>query len=156
MAADEKTRKVFAESTVDFLREYGFDGVDLDWEYPGVETIPGGSYRPEDKQNFTLLLQEVRNALTKAGAEDGKQYLLTIASGASQRYADHTELKKISQILDWINIMTYDFHGGWEPTSNHNAALYKDPNDPAADTKFYVDGAIDVYTNEGFQQINSY
>ena len=52
--------------------------------------------------------------------------------------------------------MTYDFHGGWEPTSNHNAALYKDPNDPAADTKFYVDGAIDVYTNEGFQQINSY
>ena len=45
--------------------------------------------------------------------------------------------------------MTYDFHGGWEATSNHNAALYKDPNDPAADTKFYVDGAIDIYTNEG-------
>ena len=109
----------------------------------------GGSYRPEDKQNFTLLLQDVRDALTKAGAEDGKQYLLTIASGASQRYADHTELKKISQILDWINIMTYDFHGGWEATSNHNAALYKDPNDPTADTKFYVDGAIDIYTNEG-------
>ncbi len=149
MAADEKTRKVFAESTVAFLRAYGFDGVDLDWEYPGVETIPGGSYRPEDKQNFTLLLQDVRNALNKAGAEDGKQYLLTIASGASQRYADHTELKKISQILDWINIMTYDFHGGWEATSNHNAALYKDPNDPAANTNFYVDGAINVYTNEG-------
>ena len=45
--------------------------------------------------------------------------------------------------------MTYDFHGGWEATSNHNAALYKDPNDPTADTKFYVDGAIDIYTNEG-------
>ena len=45
--------------------------------------------------------------------------------------------------------MTYDFHGGWEATSNHNAALYKDPNDPAANTNFYVDGAINVYTNEG-------
>lgn len=45
--------------------------------------------------------------------------------------------------------MTYDFHGGWEATSNHNAALYKDPNDPAADTNFYVDGAINIYTNEG-------
>ncbi|AWC27363.1 glycosyl hydrolase family 18 protein [Bacillus cytotoxicus] len=149
MAADEKTRKVFAESTVAFIREYGFDGVDLDWEYPGVETIPEGSYRPEDKQNFTLLLQDVRNALDKASSEDGKSYLLTIASGASQRYADHTELKKISQIVDWINIMTYDFHGGWEATSNHNAALYKDPQDPAADTKYYVDGAVEIYKNEG-------
>ncbi|KEK24361.1 glycosyl hydrolase family 18 protein [Bacillus gaemokensis] len=149
VAADEKTRKVFAESAAAFIREYGFDGVDLDWEYPGVETIPGGSYRPEDKQNFTLLLQDVRNALNKAGSEDGKQYLLTIASGASQRYADHTELKKVSQIVDWINIMTYDFHGGWEATSNHNAALYGDPKDPAVGTKFYVDGAVEIYKNEG-------
>lgn len=149
VAADPATRKVFAESTVAFLREYGFDGVDLDWEYPGVQTIPGGSYRPEDKQNFTLLLQDVRNALNKAGTEDGKQYLLTIATGASQSYADNTELSKVSQIVDWINIMTYDFHGGWEDTSNHNAALYKDPNNPAIAKKFYVDGAIEIYKAAG-------
>ena len=86
--------------------------------------------------------------MNKAGAEDGKQYLLTIASGASQRYADHTELKKISQILDWINIMTYDFHGGWEATSNHNA-LYIRIQMTQRNTNFYVDGAINVYTNEG-------
>jgi chitinase len=149
VAADATTRKVFAESTVAFLREYGFDGVDLDWEYPGIETIPGGSYRPEDKQNFTILLQDVRNALNKAGTEDGKKYLLTIATGASQRYADHTELSKISQIVDWINIMAYDFHGGFEETSNHNAALYKDPNNPAVAKKYYVDGAIEIYKAEG-------
>lgn len=149
MAADPKTRKTFAESSVAFIREYGFDGVDIDWEYPGVETIPGGSYRPEDKQNFTLLLQEVRQALDKAGQEDGKKYLLTIASGASQRYADHTELKKISEILDWINIMTYDFHGAFESSTNHNAALYGDPKNPVLPKKYYVDGAIDVYQKEG-------
>ena len=50
--------------------------------------------------------------------------------------------------------MTYDFHGGWEATSNHNAALYKDPNDPAANTNFYVDGAIDVIPMKVFQWIN--
>nr|AAB58579.1 chitinase [Bacillus thuringiensis serovar pakistani] len=147
MAADEKTRKVFAESTVAFLPAYGFDGVDLDWEYPGVETIPGGSYRPEDKQNFTLLLQELRNALNKAGAEDCKQYLLTIPSGASQRYADHTELKKISQYSIGL-ILSHMISTADGKLLLIIMQLYIGSNDPAANTNFYVDGAINVYTNE--------
>lgn len=149
-AASEETRKNFAKSAVDALRAYGFDGVDLDWEYPNVEAIPGNSYRPEDKQNYTLLLQEVRNQLDAAGEQDGKHYLLTIASGASQTFVDNTELAKIAQIVDWINIMTYDLHGGsWEGTTSHNTGLYGDPNDPYLASNFFVDGAIQAYQKAG-------
>ncbi|MDR0269543.1 glycosyl hydrolase family 18 protein [Paenibacillus sp.] len=149
-AASDATRKTFAKSAVDALRAYGFDGVDLDWEYPNVEAIPGNSHRPEDKQNYTLLLQEVRNQLDAAGAVDGKHYILTIASGASQTFVNNTELAKISQIVDWINIMTYDFHGGsFEATTSHNTGLYGDPNDPYIQSKFFVDGAIQAYQQAG-------
>ncbi|GIO29747.1 MULTISPECIES: glycosyl hydrolase family 18 protein [Paenibacillus] len=149
-AASDTTRKNFAKSAVDALRAYGFDGVDLDWEYPNVEAIPGNSHRPEDKQNYTLLLQEVRNQLDAAGAQDGKRYLLTIASGASQTFVDNTELAKIAQIVDWINIMTYDLHGGsWEGTTSHNTGLYGDPNDPYLASNFFVDGAIQAYQKAG-------
>ncbi|RED57922.1 glycosyl hydrolase family 18 protein [Cohnella phaseoli] len=149
-AASDQTRKNFAKSAVDALRAYGFDGVDLDWEYPNVEAIQGNSYRPEDKQNFTLLLQEIRDQLDAAGAEDGKHYLLTIASGASQRFVDNTELNKVAHIVDWINIMTYDFHGGsFEATTSHNTGLYGDPSDPYYSNNFFVDGAIQAYENAG-------
>lgn len=149
-AATDQTRKTFAKSAVDALRAYGFDGVDLDWEYPNVEAIPGNSYSPADKENYTLLLQEVRNQLDAAGEQDGKRYLLTIASGASQKFVDNTELAKIAHILDWINIMTYDFHGGsWEATTSHNTGLYADPNDPYISSNFTVDGAIQAYQKAG-------
>jgi len=149
VAANEQYRINFAKSAVDAIREYGFDGIDIDWEYPGVEGIKGNSYSPNDKYNFTKLLAEVRKQIDAAGAQDGKHYLLTIATGASQRYIDNAEMDKVMQLVDFINIMTYDFHGGWEKATNHNAALYGDPRDPAVATNFYVDGAIQVYERAG-------
>ncbi|MBU7316392.1 glycosyl hydrolase family 18 protein [Paenibacillus oleatilyticus] len=150
VAADPATRSNFAKSAVDFIRKYQFDGVDLDWEYPVSGGLAGNSKRPEDKQNFTLLLQAVRNELNAAGAADGKQYLLTIASGAGPNYVNNTELSKIAQTLDWINIMTYDFHGGWESKSGHNAPLYFDPADNSEDpVNFNVDKAVDNHLNAG-------
>ncbi|TJY42580.1 glycoside hydrolase family 18 protein [Cohnella pontilimi] len=132
VAASAQTREQFADSAVDFLRKYHFDGVDLDWEYPVGGGLDGNSARPEDKQNYTLLLQNVRKKLDAAGKADGKHYLLTIASGASQSFVNHTELKKIAKVVDWINIMTYDFNGTWQKTSAHNAPLYDDPAAKAA------------------------
>ncbi|HHV7525961.1 TPA: glycosyl hydrolase family 18 protein, partial [Burkholderia orbicola] len=99
-AADPAARENFAASAVEFLRKYGFDGVDLDWEYPVSGGLPGNSTRPEDKRNYTLLLQEVRKKLDAAEAKDGKEYLLTIASGASPDYVSNTELDKIAQTVD--------------------------------------------------------
>ncbi|MBP2000991.1 chitinase [Paenibacillus shirakamiensis] len=153
VAATQATREVFANSAVDFIHKYSFDGVDLDWEYPVSGGLAGNSYSAADKQNYTLLLQEIRNKLDAAGAKDGKKYYLTIASGASNSYINNTELDKINKIVDWINIMTYDFNGGWQTISAHNAPLYLDPaavtaGVPNADT-FNVDTAVTNYLKAG-------
>ena len=153
VAADPALRENFANSAVDFLRKYQFDGVDLDWEYPVSGGLQGNSRRAEDKQNFTLLLQKTREKLDAAGAKDGKRYLLTIASGASPAFAQNTELDKISDIVDWINIMTYDFNGGWQNITAHNAPLYLDPAAVAAGVpdseSFYVEAGVRGHLNAG-------
>lgn len=127
VAASPAAREVFAQSSVDFIRKYQMDGVDLDWEYPVSGGLAGNSTRPEDKQNYTLLLQAVRDKLDAAEITDAKQYYLTIASGASPSYAANTELGNIARIVDWINIMTYDFYGAFSKQSGHNAPLHLDP-----------------------------
>ncbi|MGZ7445237.1 glycosyl hydrolase family 18 protein [Paenibacillus sp. TH7-28] len=153
VAADPALRENFANSAVDFLRKYQFDGVDLDWEYPVSGGLEGNSKRAEDKQNFTLLLQKTREKLDAAGAKDGKRYLLTIASGASPAYPQNTELAKISEIVDWINIMTYDFNGGWQNITAHNAPLYLDPAAVTAGVpdseSFYVEAGVRGHLNAG-------
>jgi len=125
-ALTETSRRRFAQSAVDFLRKYELDGVDLDWEYP-AQIGDNNPFRPEDKQNFTLMLQELRRQLNQASGEDDRgadPYLLTIATGANQNYLNHTEMDKAQQYLDFINIMTYDYAGGWIDTTAHHANLY--------------------------------
>ncbi|WP_226568589.1 glycosyl hydrolase family 18 protein [Bacillus stratosphericus] len=153
VAANPAARENFAASAVDFLRKYGFDGVDLDWEYPVSGGLPGNSTRPDDKRNYTLLLQDVREKLDVAEAKDGKKYLLTIASGASPEYVSNTELNKIAKTVDWINIMTYDFNGGWQNISAHNAPLFYDPKAketgvPNAET-FNIESTVKRYKEAG-------
>ncbi|MEI4791001.1 glycosyl hydrolase family 18 protein [Bacillus sp. FJAT-53060] len=153
VAANPAARENFAASAVDFLRKYGFDGVDLDWEYPVSGGLPGNSTRPDDKRNYTLLLQDVREKLDVAEAKDGKKYLLTIASGASPEYVSNTELNKIAETVDWINIMTYDFNGGWQNISAHNAPLFYDPKAketgvPNAET-FNIESTVKRYKEAG-------
>ncbi len=153
VAASDTIRKAFAQSAVDFIRKYQMDGVDLDWEYPVGGGLEGNSVRPEDKQNHTLLLQEVRNYLDAAEIVDGKTYTLTIASSASPAYAENNELDKIGEIVDWINIMTYDFNGGWSKQSAHNAPLYLDGEAIAANVQkaesFYTEAGVQGHLNAG-------
>ncbi len=120
------SRQRFAKSAVNYLERYHLDGLDIDWEYPG---LPGDNnpHRPEDKENFTLMLQALRAQLDTAGAAYGTHFLLTIASAASEAYLAHTELGIAHQSLDFINIMTYDFVGGWSDTVWHHANLHS-PN----------------------------
>ncbi|MBA4544241.1 MULTISPECIES: glycoside hydrolase family 18 protein [Thermoactinomyces] len=147
-ALTDASRTKFADSAVRFIRTWGFDGVDIDWEYPVSGGLQNG--RPEDKQNFTLLIQKLREKLDAAGQQDGKHYLLTIAAGASPSYLQNTEMGKVASYLDYVNIMTYDFHGGWEQRSNHNAPLYADPADPFPDkSTFNVSAAVDGFIRAG-------
>ena len=118
----EAGRERFANSAIALLQRHQLDGIDLDWEYPG-QIGAGNPHRPEDKENFTLALRRIREKLDSLGQGE-THYLLTIATGANQLYLDHTEMDKAQADLDFINIMTYDFYGGWMPTAGHHANLY--------------------------------
>jgi chitinase len=125
-ALTDESREKFARSCVNLLKLYALDGIDLDWEYPG-QPGPGIKFRPEDKENFTAMLRELRAQLDQLSNERKRtgndRYTLTIAS-AGGRYFEHTEMGQVQQHLDWINIMTYDFYGvGSRP--GHHAGLFQ-------------------------------
>ena len=122
-AAYPEAREQFAISSVQLMKKHGFDGVDLDWEYPG-QRGEDNDFRPSDKENFTLLIAEIRKHLEKAGTTDNTHYLLTLATGADQAYIDNTDLGKAHQYLDFINIMCYDYYHGWHYQTGHHANLY--------------------------------
>jgi chitinase len=152
-ALTEEKRTKFAKSCAAFMVKYGFDGVDVDWEYPVGGGLEGNKTRPEDRRNFTLLLAALRKELDARGAADRKKYLLTIAAPAGPRTFANLELDRIHAYLDWINLMTYDFHGGWDAATNFNAPLYASSKDPTADETirkhFNVDSAVKAYLAAG-------
>lgn len=150
VAATDAGRAKFAQSAAAFVSRYGFDGVDIDWEFP-VEGGDNITHRAEDKQNYTKLLAETRKALDAQGTTDGKHYLLTIAGGPNVSFAKNTELKAMMQYLDFINVMTYDYHGGWENATNHNAPLHANPNDPTENKDFSVENTINAYLGCGVE-----
>jgi chitinase len=135
------------------MLKYGFDGVDIDWEYPVGGGLEGNKNRPEDKANYTLLLAELREQLIVQGKKDKKHYLLTIAAPAGPKTIANIELAKIHGHLDWINLMTYDFHGSWSELTNFNAPLYPSSKDPTKDETirkyFNVDAAVKAYRAAG-------
>src|SRR5258707_4688872 len=92
-----------------------FDGIDIDWEYPASPGNVGNVYRPVDTKNFTLLLAEFRKQLDALGKQTGKHYLLSIAAPAGKAQYSKIQLNKIGKYLNWINLMTYDYHGPWKP-----------------------------------------
>ena len=120
IAADPIKRATFAASCVDLVRTYGFDGIDINWEYPGYAPHNGTA---ADKQNFTLLLQAIRTALDVYGAAQGVPMMLTIAVGAAEERMDDVEWDLVADEVDIINVMAYDYFGTWDRTTNHNAPL---------------------------------
>ncbi|QHT71965.1 glycoside hydrolase family 18 protein [Rhodocytophaga rosea] len=118
----DASRKKFAQSSVDIIRKYKLDGVDIDWEYPGMPGEEGNVYRPEDKQNFTLMFKSLREELDLLEKQEGKKKLLTTAVAGFAQFLDHTEMNKASQYLDYVNLMTYDLFSG--DTAVHHAGLY--------------------------------
>lgn len=124
VALTEVSRRRFANSVALFVEDYGLDGIDLDWEYPG-QPGAGNKFREADRENFTLLLEVVRRHLDMLEAQTGRSYLLTIATAANKRYFDHTEMDKVHPLVDFINVMTYDMYTSGSKTTGHHAGLYR-------------------------------
>jgi chitinase len=149
VALTSRSRHAFAESVVDVvLRGFPglFDGIDIDWEYPVGGGLEGNAARPADRRNFTLLLEDLRRYLDAQGALDGRRYLLTAATGAGPSHAANIELDRVAAILDWINLMTYDYHAG-SRIAHFNAPLYTAVGDPTP--QLNVDATVRRYRDAG-------
>lgn len=115
LVSDKKRRTVFIESVIEFLNKHGFDGFDLDWEFP---TERDGL--PQDKENFAELVKELHEKLAP-------NFILTAAISADKKIIDKAyEIPTISKYLDYIHLMAYDYHGSWDHKVLPNAPLYSD------------------------------
>ncbi len=139
VSADPKKRANFAHWCIKHIQYYDFDGIDIDWEFPGYKRHNGTE---QDRENFTLLLQTIRDSLQAFEDKSGKSLLLTVSLPAAAVHLLDIEVEKISSIVDFMNIMTYDLYGSWGKISNHNSALYA----PAqGDSGRCLDGAFKLY-----------
>ena len=130
MASTPETRRAFAEDCLRLVEEYGLDGIDIDWEYP-TSSVAGISSSPDDTENYTLLMAELREVL-------GPDRLLTYASDDSAMFIDH---KAVLPYVDFVNVMAYDM--GNAP--NMSSALYESENT----TEFTADRAVRAHLEAG-------
>ncbi|TRU37621.1 MAG: hypothetical protein EWV78_06785, partial [Microcystis aeruginosa Ma_MB_F_20061100_S20D] len=151
-AATVQSRANFAQSAIQLMKTNGFDGLDIDWEYPEAN----------EDNNYIQLLAQLRQQINQASQNDGKQYLLTTALSGSPYILSASDygsnpydfspqdLKATSDYVDFINVMSYDYHGPWENTTNHQSALYKSTNDNTYNAaKVNTNWAIQHYLSAG-------
>ncbi|XP_007939388.1 chitinase-3-like protein 1 [Orycteropus afer afer] len=133
LASNTQSRRTFIKSVPPFLRTYGFDGLDLAWIYPGRR----------DKRHFTTLVKEIKDEFEKEAQSGTEQLLLSAAVSAGKVNLDlGYDIPQISQYLDIINLMTYQFHGAWDQTTGHHSPLYKSQEDASPDRFSNADYAV--------------
>ena len=151
VALTDSSRSAFAASAVElFLRRWPgvFDGIDVDWEYPVGGGLPTNARRPEDRRNFTLLLAELRRQLDAEAARvgGGRRFWLTAATTAGAGGIANLELDSLARVVDWLNVMTYDYHAGGG-VAHFNAPLRAPAGDPTPRSN--VDGTVALYLRGG-------
>ena len=119
----EEGRKKLTRSGIDYLLKHNLDGLDFDWEYPALQG-DNNPVRPEDRENFVLMLKSFREALDSLGKVNQTHYLTTIASGGFRKYLEVNNLAEAQQYLDFINIMAYDFYTAGDSKTGHHANLF--------------------------------
>lgn len=124
MALTEEGQRAFAESCREYVEKTGLDGIDIDWEYP-CDNSAGIDCDPRDRENFTLLLKALRDAL-------GTERIVSIAAGAGKYFIEGTEMPRVAEICDYVQLMTYDMRSGFCSQAGHHASLYPTKGDETA------------------------
>ncbi|KAH8659414.1 endochitinase [Ilyonectria robusta] len=140
-ASTATNRETFAKSSVAIMKDWGFDGIDIDWEYPGDDT---------DSANMILLLQAVRDELDAYATQyaSNHHFQLSIAAPAGSDHYKKLHLSELGRVVDYINLMAYDYAGSWSSYSGHNANLFANTEQPNR-TPFNTDSAVQDYLNGG-------
>ena len=142
-------REAFADSAIAFMVQYGFDGIDIDWEYPVSGGLSTNKTRAADKENFTLLMKTLREKLVIRGIFERKQYLLTFAGPSDATCLKNFELQKVASYVDFALAMTYDMHGGEGRYTDFNAPLYT-PSERSPQYQWSSDDAVNAWLGAGF------
>lgn len=139
MSSTYESRKIFVHSVADFLYKHNFDGIDIDWEYPSQR-----DGRKEDRQNFVRLLKELRRELKPKG------YLLTAAVASTKFIADRSyDIPSLNYLLDYVNVMTYDFYGPWLNVAGHHSPLYAAKGDQK---ELSIESSIQFWLKSGISK----
>jgi len=121
---DPAARAKFVKHVVEFVESHGFDGLDLDWEYPKCWQVDCSAGPDSDKESFALWVKELRAAFEPKGL------LLSAAVSPSKKVMDAGyDIPSIARDLDWIAVMTYDYHGHWDKKTGHVSPMYAHPED---------------------------
>ncbi len=127
----EESRARFVGSVKQFVEQRGYDGVDMDWEVPEGEP---------DETNNTLLMQALRDVLP------APRFLLSMATPSDPGHWGDYDFARLNSIVDFYNVMTYDFHGPWTSHAGHNSPLFLSGADPGHDSS--LDDTVSYYLNK--------
>ncbi len=117
----ESGRREFSQSVLQIIKDYHVDGLDLDWEYPAIESLPGHQFLPEDRANFTWLIKSLRETI-------GQDYELSFAAGGFRDYLTRSvEWSKVMPMVNYVNVMSYDLVNGNSKRTGHLTSLYSTP-----------------------------
>ena len=130
MAITAEGRKKFVDSAMAMVEKYELDGVDVDWEYPGYTNAKDTTVRTEDKQTYTLLMKELRQRFDKEQKRLGRQLVTSSATGATQKWLDHTDMRAASKWMSSVNMMCYDWYEAAAKNTGHDSPLFTSAEDP--------------------------